>query len=576
MEDVRRRSAVLVGWLASLAIVAACTGPTDLGTFAAPSEAPGSPLPAKIQAPPPEPPKNEGTPNIVLVLMDDFSMDLLQTMRSARRMEQLGASYRHAYVVDSLCCVSRASLMTGQYPHQTGVRTNSANTPNRVGPVGGWQAFNEYGNGKRSFSVRLRDAGYRTGFIGKYLNEYELRPDQPTPEPPPGWTDWQVFFGSAYDGWDFWSTETLEDGTVVPRFHEAAPEWAPDLEKDAGYATNVMADQALEFIEERTEDGEPYFLEVAPFGPHSRTNKDPHYAGDPRFPPAFADRPGHGKKGGNCGLVRCADLTVDDLVGFDDDNADNAPRWENGDKAPAWRPRDLRVPKWQAQGTLRNRARMVQSIDRMVERLLDAVDDNTYVVLTSDNGFHIGQHQLGMSKGTPYDSDVRVPLLVVGPGVVPGARQEMVSNLDLASTFEELAGLAAARYRSGLSLVPTLRDPRINRRDRVVFEHTWGPSLSSDPDRAFASGVLGLVPSYVAVRGRNGLLVRVDLDHEWETTSYAWEYYDYRDAPYERRNAFADPENADEIARLRKVIDRFDECSKHTRNRPVPANCRWL
>src|SRR5687768_1598006 len=63
-------------------------------------------------------------PDVVLVLMDDFSLDLLQTMRHARAMAAAGASYPNAFVVDSMCCVSRASILTGQYPHQTGVRTN--------------------------------------------------------------------------------------------------------------------------------------------------------------------------------------------------------------------------------------------------------------------------------------------------------------------------------------------------------------------------------------------------------------------------------------------------------------------
>ena len=568
----------LTGWLMALALVAACSATDDPTTFAAPDEpAPASPMPATVRAQPvPAPPENPRSPNIVLVLMDDFSMDLLQTMRSAERMQRLGASYRHAYVVDSLCCVSRASLLTGQYPHQTGVLTNTANTPNRFGPVGGWEAFDTYGNGRRSVNVRLRDAGYRTGYIGKYLNQYELRPNQPTPVPPPGWTDWQVFFGSAYDGWDFWSTETRDDGTVVPRFHEAAPAWAPDVEKDATYATNVMADQALEFIEDSAEDGSPYFLEIAPFGPHARVNPYPHYEGDPRYPPAFADRPGHGRKGGNCGLVRCADLDIEDLVGFDDDRTDNAPRWKDGTVAPAWRTNEQRLTRGMAVSGLRNRARMVASIDRMVTDVLDAVDDNTYVVLTSDNGFHLGQHQLGGGKGTPYESDVHVPLLVVGPGVEPGERQEMVSNLDLAPTFEHLAGLEPARYRSGLSFVPTLRDQRINRRGHVVFEHTWAPTLGSDPDRGYAGGTLDIIPSYVAARNRKGLLVRVDLDNSWEGTRYAWEFYDYREDAFERRNSFADPDNAEEITRLRGVIDRFDRCAKHTRNKAVPSHCRWL
>jgi arylsulfatase A-like enzyme len=68
-------------------------------------------------------------PSIVLVLADDLSMDLVRTMGEVQRMSRRGATYRHSYVVDSLCCPSRASLLTGQYPHQTGVLTNDARPP---------------------------------------------------------------------------------------------------------------------------------------------------------------------------------------------------------------------------------------------------------------------------------------------------------------------------------------------------------------------------------------------------------------------------------------------------------------
>ena len=80
-------------------------------------------------------------PNIVFVLMDDFSLDLLPTMRSARVMARRGASYENAFVVDSLCCVSRSATFTGQYPHQTGVLTNTSNLSTGRGPLGGWRSL---------------------------------------------------------------------------------------------------------------------------------------------------------------------------------------------------------------------------------------------------------------------------------------------------------------------------------------------------------------------------------------------------------------------------------------------------
>jgi arylsulfatase A-like enzyme len=515
----------------------------------------------------------ERPPSIVMVLMDDFSLDLVEVMRSAAVMRSRGADYANAFVVDSLCCVSRSSLLTGQYPHQTGVLTNTANTPNPVGPVGGWEAFSAYGNEARSFPVRLQRRGYTTGFVGKFLNQYEIR-DGVAPPVPPGWDDWRVLFGAAYQGWGFQSTR-LADGRLQVDSHPQPPAWASDAEKDAAYAGTVTGEMALDFVRTHRDDDAPYFLEVAPYAPHSRTSPTPAYAGDPLFPPAFRDRPGHGRRYGDCGPVRCDRLGLDRLPGYGDDLADNTPRRSDGTLAPEWRP-DVTLSPDRALADLRDRARMVQSIDRTVQRLLDEVGPDTYVVLTSDNGFHLGQHGLGRGKGAPYDSDVHVPLLVTGPGVVPGSRTEVVSNIDLAATFEELAGIASPAYRSGTSIAPTFSHPSLDRRGYTFFEHTWAPSLGFDPDRPYSGGTLDVIPSYTAVRSKDGLLVRLDLDNDWATSDIAWEFYSYAEAPYERTNRFADPAYADRVAALRGRLERFLACRDTTRDEPVRARCRAL
>ena len=237
---------------------------------------------------------------------------------------------------------------------------------------------------------------------------------------------------------------------------------------------------ALDFIDGHRDDRRPWFLEVAPYAPHSRALPEGAFPGDPAFPPAFRDRPRPRHPGGNCGLLDCQELGVEDLPGFGDDLADNAPAHADGRPAPpAWEP--LETTPERAERILRDRARMVQSIDRMVQRILHRVPPNTYVVLTSDNGFHVGQFGLGVGKGAAYESDIRVPLLVVGPGVRPGERSEVVSNIDLAPTFEDLAGIRTPRYRSGLSLVPTLDDPTLERQHYAFVEHTWS-GAGDDPD----------------------------------------------------------------------------------------------
>ena len=160
------------------------------------------------------------------------------------------------------------------------------------------------------------------------------------------------------------------------------------------------------------------------------------------------------------GALPCGRLGVRDLPGYADPRGDNRPRLADGRPGPDWlaEPRGMRPAV--AVAALRNRARMTQSADRLVQRILDTVGKDTYVILTSDNGFHLGQVGLALGKGTPYSPDVQVPLLVVGPGVPAGSRGELATNLDLAPTLEDLAGLTPERFRSGVSLVPSLRDPK--------------------------------------------------------------------------------------------------------------------
>ena len=511
----------------------------------------------------------KGRPNIVLVLMDDFSMDLLPAMRSAAAMERVGASYRHSFVIDSLCCVSRSSLLTGQYPHQTGVRTNQADAIDGVHPMGGYRAFAAYGNEERSFVTRLQEARYTTGFVGKFLNQYHYLPGGPVPPLLPGWDEFNVLFSTAYDGWGFHSSY-VEDGQLRIREHPTPPANASVKVKDRAYAGSVISRRALDFIDRHRGDARPWFLEVAPYAPHNRAAAVGAWPGEPQYPAMFRDRPRPGHPGGTCGPVPCDALRVEDLPGRGDDRRDNAVVRPDGSTVEPWVGGPVQTLKTKADATLRDRARMVQSVDRMVTQILREVPRNTYVVLTSDNGLHVGQHGLGIGKGAAYDSDIHVPLLVVGPGVRPGERRQVVSNIDLAPTFEDLAGLRPAPQRSGVSLVPTFANPEAEGPNYAFVEHTWS-DLAGDPDRP--SFLEDKIPSYVAVRSRSSLLVRYDLDRDPRAERHAWEFYDYAEADFEQTNGYAMPENRAAVARLTRRIEWLDRCSGVRHDDPVPARC---
>ena len=168
-------------------------------------------------------------PNIVLVLMDDFSLELLATMPQAQRMRATGATYRNAHVVDSLCCPSRASIFTGRPPHQTGVLTNIPNDP--ADPIGGYRAFTRNGNAAKSFNVSLQKSGYVTGFVGKYMNGYEKSTNylgkHLAPAKIAGWDSFEAILEGGYPGWGFWSTWRDRTGhDAGPAHREAAAQRA--------------------------------------------------------------------------------------------------------------------------------------------------------------------------------------------------------------------------------------------------------------------------------------------------------------------------------------------------------------
>ena len=126
-----------------------------------------------------------GPPDIVLVLVDDLTeADWRSLPETTARLPAVFPNYVHT---DPLCCPSRASILRGQYPHNHG-------TLNNTGPSGGWESFRDQED--QTIAVVLQQAGYHTGLIGKYLNEYTG--DAPTP---PGWNYWFAMVRPSYFDW---------------------------------------------------------------------------------------------------------------------------------------------------------------------------------------------------------------------------------------------------------------------------------------------------------------------------------------------------------------------------------------
>ena len=420
-------------------------------------------------------------PNIVFILTDDLSMDLLPYMPHVLAMEQQGLSFSNYFVSDSLCCPSRASTFTGNFPHDTGVFSNT-------GADGGFQKFHDLGEEQHTFAVALQNAGYRTALMGKYLNEYlQVPPSSGIPENyvPPGWSDWDVA-GWGYNEYDY---DLNENGTIRHYGHEPSD-----------YLTNVLADKAVSFIDGAASTSAPFFLEVATFAPHFPYTPAPEDVG--RFPDLRAPEPPSFNR-----------LPT------------NAPRWlaAHGSLSRGQIKTINRV--------FRRRAEAVQAVDRLIGQIesalsADGVAGNTYLVFSSDNGLHTGEYRLMPGKLTAFDTDIRVPLIVDGPGVAVGATTSAMSeNVDLAETFAAIGGTSLSA--DGHSLAPLFSGVTpVDWRTAALVEH-HGPDMRGfDPD--FQQPASGNPRTYEAMRTDRFLYVEYD-DGERE-------FYDLQNDPFELHN----------------------------------------
>ena len=393
-------------------------------------------------------------PNIVFILTDDLDQSLYLDPSRFPKVNSLlvdeGTTFSNYFVSDSLCCPSRSSTLRGQYVHNHDVKSNRP-------PLGGFEKFHTNGDETSTIATWLDDAGYRTGLLGKYLNGYPN--GAATNFVPPGWDVWASPIRNG--GYSEYNYQLNENGTIVR--HGANPE---------DYLTDVLSQKSGEFIQQSGD--KPFFLYVAPFVPHAPATPAPRYAD--AFPGVQAPR----------------------TPSFNQPDVSAEPQWLR-DK-PLLNDRQIT----QIDTLYRKQLQSMLAVDDMIEHVVDTLRqtgklDNTYIVLTSDNGFHLGQHRLPQGKITAFDEDIHVPLVVRGPDVAKDKKVDaFAANVDLAPTFAALGAAKTPRFVDGRSLEPVLHgksggDPRTA---VLVEQYTNG---GGGRGRGGGRGG-GVPPTYAAIR----------------------------------------------------------------------------
>lgn len=391
-------------------------------------------------------------PNVVLVVTDDLTKkDYFDLGTALRSFTSGGTFFQNAFVTTTLCCPSRASTLTGLYAHNHHITQH-------ISPGTGYEQYRAKGYDRRDLPVRLRSAGYKTGLVGKYMNKYDAQGDGV----PAGWTDW---YGSDTPA-KAWTLNENGDTNTYPQ-DPTRP----------GYRhwEDVLGDKATRFVRDAHASGQPFFLWYGTHAPHSPelvAPKDRNTVGtwSAYKPPNFNER-----------------------------DVSDKPRWIRNQ--PLLTSSQQRVLRQKRQKRLSSMLAVSRNLARIKNALKETGEfSNTYLILTSDNGYHLGQHRLGAGKMTAYEEDIRVPLAISGPGVASGSVKHMVLNTDLAPTIAELAGVKPGLNPDGRSLGPLLPRGRSGIasdrfRQRFMEENWRGPIPTPNGTKPFPA------PTNFAVRG---------------------------------------------------------------------------
>lgn len=460
-------------------------------------------------------------PNVLILMTDDQTLESMRVMPNVGRLlGAQGTTFDNAFVSFSLCCPSRATLLTGQYAHNHGVFGNHP-------PDGGYAQLDT----TNWLPLWLQRAGYRTIHLGKFLNGYGSE-DQT--EVPPGWDEW---YGSIDpSSYQYYGYTLNENGTLVTYGADGDP---------AFYQTDFYAHRAAALIARSAASPQPFFLSVGFLAPHQggpHTPDDPPELGTPDPAPRHRDRFALEP------LAQAAD--------FNELDVSDKPQIIR--ERPAFDASQIAVIRENYQQRLESLLAVDEAIAQILEALRQTGElGNTLIIFTSDNGFFHGEHRVPAGKVLAYEPSIRVPLILSGPGVPRGARRhQLVTNTDLAPTILEAANAQPGRVQDGRSLFPLLRDPGLE----------WDRDLLIEGGE---EGLRGQTQPFVALRTPRYVYV--------EYANRDQELYDLPYDPLQLESRHADPEYAAVREELARRLAALRNCAgptcstKPSPDQPAPA-----
>jgi arylsulfatase A-like enzyme len=430
-------------------------------------------------------------PNLIFIFIDDHRFDALGCAGNPAihtpnldKLARRGVRFENAFVTLSICAPSRAAVLTGRYGSATGVTNNAG----RLRPA------------ETTFAQLLKRAGYRTGFVGKW--------HQSSRTPAQCGFDDVVWFTS--NGPHF-------NRKVIERGEPAVAR---------GFIEDYLAARSVEFLESAAEGEkeQPFVLHYCTQVPHMDHQFD------------WKPRPET--------LVLYPRETMPLPATWQDDLGGKPPYL----KTARSRTQALKYGYDRAENVREHFRRYygaITEMDAALGNLLAAVDrlslrQSTYVVVMGDNGWMIGDHGF-TSKVLAYEPSIHVPLIVAGPGIEPGVRDELVLNIDVPATLLDAAGIEPPKNLHGRSLLPLVRGGPVAWREEFLYEA---------PDSQLGSRPL------FAVRAKGWKYIRT-LGADGSQADVFEEFYDLGSDPNELRNLAGRAEHEETIEAMRRSMERL-------------------
>lgn len=436
-------------------------------------------------------------PNIIFFLTDDQTYWSMKSMgRTEVKTPNLdglagkGIIFDRYYNTSAICMASRASILTGKYEYNIGCNFEH-----------GCMTKADF---IESYPVKLREAGYFTGFAGKVgfnVSESGAEEDKHI-----NLKEYFDMFGGLKGGQGFYETALNPN---IERYSNEFP-----------HSTRALGKFGMDFLNEAKDRNKPFCLSISFKAPHNPMTPDPY------FDDIYKDTVW--KKPGNHGIKGAKHLAKHIQTGR---------QWKffdywNGDEV--------------FQEHSRKYHQLIHGVDYAVGMIMDELksqgkEKETIIIFTSDNGFSHGSHHLG-GKVLSYEESTRVPLIIYDPRVENkcenGRCREITANIDIAPTILDFAGIKDDKKRDGRSIVPLLYEKNIKHRDYIALYNFW----NAPPTQ---------VQSIVWDRYKY-----IFYWYEGEEMKVTEELFDLIDDPLEMKNIIKESERKNVLDKIRKIYDK--------------------